>query len=261
MRSPVVVVGFVLPQHGADVPLVDDDQVIQALSAECAYYSFGDGVRLGSSDRGEYGFDAQPSCPWIGQRALRGEDLEVPPDGVAESFQEVLVGSGSPYLLIDPNCRLDVRELLSHPFQHLAYSVVGDIFATELLTDFGQYRIAAGQLRLSSSDAGCQRLDVNIPQLIASAGHPPIFRLDLPELNREQPAMPQSQRGHLRLEEEGELTDVTVNTIDELDQAVELPHLVAVQAVPLRRVVGLAVLPVAENEERPLPDGQPRVDA
>ena len=65
MRSPVVVVGLVPPQHGAEVPLVDDDQLIQALSAECAYHAFGDGVRLGGPDRGEYGFDAQPSCPCI----------------------------------------------------------------------------------------------------------------------------------------------------------------------------------------------------
>ena len=65
MRPAIVVVGDILPQNGTKMPLVDDDQVIQALSAECAYHSFGDGVRLGSSDRGDYGFDAQSSCPWI----------------------------------------------------------------------------------------------------------------------------------------------------------------------------------------------------
>ena len=65
MRSPVVVVGLVLPQHGTKVPLIDDDHMIQALSAKCAYHSFGDRVRLGCPDRGQYGFDAQPSCPCI----------------------------------------------------------------------------------------------------------------------------------------------------------------------------------------------------
>ncbi len=48
MRPTIVVVADILPQNGPKMPLVDDDQVIQALSAECAYYSFGDGVRLGS---------------------------------------------------------------------------------------------------------------------------------------------------------------------------------------------------------------------
>ena len=65
MRPAIVVVGDILPQNGAKMPLVDNDHVIQALSAECAYYSFGNGVRLGSPDRSEYRFDAQPSCPWI----------------------------------------------------------------------------------------------------------------------------------------------------------------------------------------------------
>ena len=65
MRPTIVVVGDILPQNGTKMPLVDNDYMIEALSAECANYSFGDGVRLGSPDRGEYGFDAQPSCPWI----------------------------------------------------------------------------------------------------------------------------------------------------------------------------------------------------
>ena len=65
MRPTIVVVGDILPQNGAEVPLVDNDHVIQTLSAKRAYYPFGDGVRLRGSDRGEFGFDAQPSCPWI----------------------------------------------------------------------------------------------------------------------------------------------------------------------------------------------------
>ena len=64
-RPTIVVVADILPQNGPKMPLVDDDQVIQALSAECAYHSFGDRVRLGCPDRGEYGFDTQPSCPCI----------------------------------------------------------------------------------------------------------------------------------------------------------------------------------------------------
>ena len=62
MRPTIVVVGDILPQNGAKVPLVNNDHVIQALSTECAYYPFGDGVRFGSPNRGEYRFDAQPSA-------------------------------------------------------------------------------------------------------------------------------------------------------------------------------------------------------
>ena len=51
MRSTIVVVGDILPQNGAKVPLVDNDHVIQALSTERAYYPFGDGVRFGSGLR------------------------------------------------------------------------------------------------------------------------------------------------------------------------------------------------------------------
>jgi hypothetical protein len=65
MRPTIVVVADILQQNGAKMPLVDDDHMIQALSAKSAYHSFGDGVRLGSPDRREYGFDAQSSCPWI----------------------------------------------------------------------------------------------------------------------------------------------------------------------------------------------------
>jgi hypothetical protein len=56
MRPTIVVVADILPQNGPKMPLVDDDQVIQALSAECAYHAFGDGVRLGSPDR------SAPNC-------------------------------------------------------------------------------------------------------------------------------------------------------------------------------------------------------
>ena len=65
MRPAIVVVGDILPQNGAKMPLVDNDQMIHAFSAERAYHSFGDCVRLGGPDRGEYSFDAQPSCSWI----------------------------------------------------------------------------------------------------------------------------------------------------------------------------------------------------
>ena len=98
MRSAIVVVGDILPQNGAKVPLVDNDHVIQALSTECAYYPFGDGVRFGSPNRGEYGFDAQPSCPWI----------EVPSiAAVAIPYEELRLltpGCGLNQLLPDPLC-------------------------------------------------------------------------------------------------------------------------------------------------------------
>ncbi len=63
VRPSCVVVGHVLAQHTAKVALVENDEVIEALSAEGADDPFGDGVRFGSSDRSENGFDAQPSCP------------------------------------------------------------------------------------------------------------------------------------------------------------------------------------------------------
>ncbi len=65
MRPTIVVVGDILHQNGSKMPLVDNDHVIQTLPAERTYHTFGDCVRFGRPDRREYGFDAQPSCPWI----------------------------------------------------------------------------------------------------------------------------------------------------------------------------------------------------
>jgi hypothetical protein len=70
MRPPAIVVGHILPQHTPKMPLIDDDQMIQTLSAQRAYHSFGDSVRLGCLDRGEYGFNAQPGCPWVEAAAI-----------------------------------------------------------------------------------------------------------------------------------------------------------------------------------------------
>jgi hypothetical protein len=60
MRPPVIVVSGVLMQHNTKVPLVGNDQMILAFSAESAYHLFGDCVRLGRLNRAKDGFDAKP---------------------------------------------------------------------------------------------------------------------------------------------------------------------------------------------------------
>ena len=98
MRPTIVVVAGILLQNGAKMPLVDDDQMIQALSSKSAYHSFGDGVRLGSPDRGEYGFDAQPGCPWI-------EAPTIAAVSVADEVLRLLApGCGFDQLPPDPLC-------------------------------------------------------------------------------------------------------------------------------------------------------------
>ena len=108
MRPAIVVVGDILPQNGAKMPLVDNDHVIQALSAERAYYPFGDGVRLGSSNRGEYSFDAQPSCPRIEAPTIAA---------VAIPYQELWLltpGCGLNQLSPDPLCPRVRRHVQVH---------------------------------------------------------------------------------------------------------------------------------------------------
>ena len=90
------------------MPLVDDDQMIQALSAECAYHAFGDGVGLGRPDRREYGFDAQPSCPWIEAPTIAA---------VAIPYEELCLltpGCGLNQLLPDPLCSGVGRHIRVH---------------------------------------------------------------------------------------------------------------------------------------------------
>ena len=80
------------------MPLVDDDHVIQTLSAECAYYPFGDGVRLRGPDRGEYRFDAQPSSPWIEAPSIAAVAI------ADEKLRLLTPGCGLDQLLPDPLC-------------------------------------------------------------------------------------------------------------------------------------------------------------
>jgi hypothetical protein len=65
MRPPVVVVCHVLAEHPDQVSLIDDYEVIEALSAQCASYPFGNRVRLWCSDGGQYDIDAEPGCSWV----------------------------------------------------------------------------------------------------------------------------------------------------------------------------------------------------
>lgn len=58
MRSPAVVIRAVLAQHGEQMPLIDDDEVIQTLSPQRADHAFGDGVGLGSVNWCEQGLNA-----------------------------------------------------------------------------------------------------------------------------------------------------------------------------------------------------------
>ena len=104
MRPAIVVVGDILPQNGAKVPLVDNDHVIQALSTERAYYPFGDGVRFGSPNRGEYRFDDQPSCPWIEAPAIAAVAI------ADEKLRLLTPGCGLNQLLPDPvGCQNVIR--------------------------------------------------------------------------------------------------------------------------------------------------------
>jgi len=61
MGAVEVVVAGVLDEHGAKVPLVDDDHVIKALLADRAHQPLGDGIRPrgpeGCSDARDAQFD------------------------------------------------------------------------------------------------------------------------------------------------------------------------------------------------------------
>ena len=64
VRPRTIVVGCVLPQNPSQVLLIDDDDMVQALSAQGAYHSFRHGVGLGPLHRGQYGLDGKSSCAW-----------------------------------------------------------------------------------------------------------------------------------------------------------------------------------------------------
>jgi hypothetical protein len=75
MRPPVVVVCHVLAEHPDQVSLIDDYEVIEALSAQCAYYPFGNRVRLWCSQQHPTGWlpGTRPTTatPW--GRRTRGQ--------------------------------------------------------------------------------------------------------------------------------------------------------------------------------------------
>jgi hypothetical protein len=96
MRTVGVVVGHELPEHGPQVPLVEDDQVVQTLPSQGAHDSFRDGVRPGRPHGREQGLDARSAGP-------RHEVSPV--DGVPIPQQVAR--------LVTPGCRLD--ELPPHP--------------------------------------------------------------------------------------------------------------------------------------------------
>jgi hypothetical protein len=51
--------------HLSQVPLIDDSQMVQALSAQRAYHSSGYGVGLGRLDRGKYGPNGKSGCSGV----------------------------------------------------------------------------------------------------------------------------------------------------------------------------------------------------
>lgn len=72
MRAMGVVVGDVLAEHRAEVALVQDDEVVQALPPQRADHALGDRVGTGRPDRREEGRDAQGRSPFPEVAAVDG---------------------------------------------------------------------------------------------------------------------------------------------------------------------------------------------
>jgi hypothetical protein len=60
VRPVGVVEGHVLREHAAQVPFIEDEDVVEALIAQRAHDPLGDGIGLGRTERGQQRLNAEP---------------------------------------------------------------------------------------------------------------------------------------------------------------------------------------------------------